>query len=330
MEYRSFGSTSLTISSIGFGAWAIGGPVMAGEMPIGWGDADDATSVDALRRALDRGITFYDTADFYGLGHSEELLGAVFGNSDRVVIASKVGHRLINDGTIALDYSKKHILSACEQSLRRLKRDAIDFYQLHSARMQHFEQGECITAMEQLRQEGKIRFWGLSLNTFAPEAEAEFLMSHHLADGFQLVLNIINQRALNVIAKAREKGYGIIARMPLQFGLLTGAITPERTFGPNDHRSFRLTPVIIQRTLDALQTLEPMRHRLGITQTSLALSYCVNEEGVSTVIPGIRTPEQAVQNTTEIIPLSSEDMKQIRDLYATQLHEIVALMQKQG
>jgi aryl-alcohol dehydrogenase-like predicted oxidoreductase len=330
MEYQSFGSTSLTISSIGFGGWAIGGPAMAGSTPIGWGEADDATSVQALRRAQECGITFYDTADFYGLGHSEELIGNTFGNSDRVVIATKVGHRLNSDGSLFLDYSKRHILAACEASLLRLKRDAIDLYQLHSARMVHLEQGECLAAMDQLQQEGKIRYWGLSLNTFAPDAEAEFMTSHNLGHGFQLVLNIVNQRALNVVKLARDNGYGVIVRMPLQFGLLTGKIARNASFPPNDHRSFRLTPEIISKTLDALAVLDPVREQLGISRTSFALSYPLSIEGVSTAIPGIRTPEHAEANTTGLVSLSEEIKNSIRQLSADRLDEVVGLMQKQG
>ena len=132
MNYRQFGKTDLRVSEIGFGAWAIGGAATVGNIPIGWGHADDATSEQALLEALDAGINFFDTADFYGLGHSEELIGKVLGANQNAIIATKVGHRNI-DNKIVLDYSKKYILSACEESLKRLKRDSIDYYQFHSA-----------------------------------------------------------------------------------------------------------------------------------------------------------------------------------------------------
>ncbi len=330
MEQRRFGRTDLKVSAIGFGAWGIGGPAMAGSMPIGWGAVDDAVSVLALERAYERGIIFYDTADFYGLGHSEDLIGRTFGNRPDVVIATKVGHRLDTDGTAILDYSKKHIRAACEQSLRRLRRESIDLYQLHSARVEHFEQGECLTALEQLQQEGKVRFWGVSLNTFAPEPEARFLMDHGLGHSMQLVLNIINQRSLPVIAEASAKGYGIIARMPLQFGLLTGKIRPDASFASNDHRSFRLTPEIIRRTLEALRELDPTLRRRNISLTSLALSYCASAPGVSTVIPGIKTPAQADSNTTDIIALTDDERAAIRDIAERRLTSVMELMQKQG
>ena len=167
MIYRKFGGTNLMVSEIGFGAWAIGGNAMVGDTPIGWGKADDAMSVAAIHKAMDCGINFFDTADFYGLGHSEDLLGKQLGSNKEMIIATKVGHRNVME-TIQLDYSKEYIMAACEASLKRLKRDYIDYYQLHSARMQHFEKEKCVEAMEVLVQQGKIRYWGLSLNTFYP------------------------------------------------------------------------------------------------------------------------------------------------------------------
>src|SRR5258705_1191371 len=216
MQYRKFGNTDLLVSEIGFGAWAIGGNAMIGSVAIGWGDADDNESKKAIHRSLDLGINFFDTADIYGLGHSEKLLGAVLGKRKDVIIASKVGNVARNE-KFTTDYSKQHIIAACEASLKRLKRDVIDHYQLHSARVQQLEQEECIVAMQLLQQQGKIRYWGLSLNTFDPLPEAEFLMNKNMGNGFQLVLNILNQKALPVMKEIAAKGYGIIARMPLQF-----------------------------------------------------------------------------------------------------------------
>jgi aryl-alcohol dehydrogenase-like predicted oxidoreductase len=224
MQYRKFGNTDLLVSEIGFGAWAIGGNAMVGTTPIGWGKADDNESITAIHKALDCGINFFDTADFYGLGHSEKILGKTLHNQNDVIIATKVGHRNINE-TIQLDYSKQHIINACEQSLQRLQIEAIDYYQLHSARLSHFETEECVAAMEFLQKQGKITYWGLSLNTFYPEPEANFMMQHKIGEGFQLVYNIINQRANTLLTTMQQNNYGIIARMPLQFGLLTGKFT---------------------------------------------------------------------------------------------------------
>jgi len=330
MEVRQFGSTDLKVSVIGFGGWAIGGAAMAGSTPIGWGPSDDRTSLAALRRAFELGISFYDTADFYGLGKSEALIGEAFGGDDRVVVATKVGHRVGADGRdVTVDYSARHIREACEASLRRLRRDRIDFYQLHSARLQHLEDGACVDAMEELREQGKIRWWGLSLNTFRPEPEADFLLDRDLGGGFQLVLNVLNRRALPVIARARAAGKGVIARMALQFGLLTGTMRPDRTFAADDHRSFRLDRDIIDRTLDLMQPFWLETARLGLTPTQAALSYAAAVPGVSTVIPGIRTPEQAELAAVGVTDRAPRVLQLAEGLPASRT-EIVRLMEAKG
>jgi aryl-alcohol dehydrogenase-like predicted oxidoreductase len=316
------------VSVIGFGAWGIGGPAMAGNVPIGWGDVDDDTSRKALRTAYDRGITFYDTADVYGFGHSEELIGEVFGARRDVVIATKVGSRKGEDGNLTADYSLDYMLAACEASLRRLRREAIDYYQLHIAKLAHLERGECLEAMQRLHEQGKIRYWGISLNTFAPQPEAEFLLSRNLGHGFQLVLNIINQRALPVVRRAAERGYGIIARMPLQFGLLTGKFSRETVFTENDHRSFRLTREVLEKSLDALESVWRMAEQYGVSKTTFALSYPASFPEISTIIPGIKTPEQAIANTEPLVQLSSADLAALGRLYEERLSSVVEVMER--
>jgi aryl-alcohol dehydrogenase-like predicted oxidoreductase len=208
MQYRKFGNTDLSVSEISFGAWAIGGGAMIGNTAIGWGDADDSVSIKAIYAALDAGINFFDTADIYGLGHSENLLGKTIGNNKDIIIATKAGNVSRNE-QFTVDYSKEYLLNACEASLKRLQRDVIDYYQLHTARMQHLQNGECIEAMQQLQQEGKIRYWGISLNTFDSLPEAEFFIQHKIGNGFQLVLNLLNQKALPLLKLSEENGYGI-------------------------------------------------------------------------------------------------------------------------
>jgi aryl-alcohol dehydrogenase-like predicted oxidoreductase len=330
MQFRKFGNTDLTVSEIGFGAWAIGGNAMVGNTPIGWGKADDATSVAAIHKALDCGINFFDTADFYGLGHSENLLGKQLAGNKEIIIATKVGHRNINE-TIELDYSKNYIIQACEASLKRLQRDTIDYYQLHSARMLHFEKEKCVEAMELLQQQGKIRYWGLSLNTFYPEPEANYLMDNKIGEGFQLVYNIINQRALPIVKNANKKGYGIIARMPLQFGLLTGKFSAAVNFSADDHRSFRFNEDILKNALKILEEkIWPLCNKYNISKTSLALSYILSYDGVSTVIPGIRTAQHAIDNTKGIKKLVPEDVALIENIFTTDFAAVVNLMEKQG
>lgn len=329
MKYRKFGKTDLLLSEIGFGAWAIGGAAKVGDTPIGWGESDDTISNKAIYSALDAGINFFDTADFYGLGHSESLLGEAVGENKEVIIATKVGHRNIEE-KVALDYSKAYIVNACEESLKRLKRDCIDYYQLHSARLSHLQNGDCIEAMETLKQQGKIRYWGLSLNTFHPGTEADYLMEKNLDVGFQLVFNIINQRAIDIIKKAAAKGYGLIARMPLQFGLLTGKFSASSTFEKDDHRNFRLSKEIIESSVALLnEKVWPLTEKEGLSQTSLALSFILSFAEISTVIPGIRTPEQVQANTENLRLLNNEDKAFLQSL-ATEWEVVMQMMEKRG
>lgn len=329
MEYRKFGNTALLVSEIGFGAWAIGGGAMIGKTAIGWGDADDEESVKAIYAAIDAGINFFDTADIYGLGHSEALLGKTIGDKKDMLIATKGGNVSRND-QFTFDYSKAHILAACEASLKRLKRDAIDYYQLHTARMQHLQNGECIEAMQQLEKEGKIRYWGISLNTFEPLPEAAFFIQHKIGNGFQLVLNLINQRALPLLPMSYENGYGVIVRMALQFGLLTGKFDSGTNFSTNDHRANRLTNEVIETANNALVPVWNLCQKYNCSKTQLALSYLLSYKEVSTIIAGIRTAEQVTLNTTGLFILEEEDRKLIETLGHTALPAIMDLIQRQG
>ncbi len=329
MQYRKFGNTDLLVSEIGFGAWAVGGGAMIGNTAIGWGDANDEESKNAIRRSLDLGINFFDTADIYGLGHSEQLIGEILSNKKDVVIATKVGN-VSRNGEFTFDYSKDHILNACDESLKRLKRNVIDYYQLHSARLLHLQKGECLQAMEILKQQGKIRYWGISLNTFDPLPEAEFFMQHKAGNGFQLVLNILNQKALPIIKDAAKNGYGVIARMPLQFGLLTGKFDKKISFSENDHRKNRLTPEVIETANNALEPLWYLCTKYEVDKTGLALSYILSYEEVSTVIPGIRTAAHAENNTTGLVRLEEEDKKLIERLGTDNFVSVMEIIQKQG
>lgn len=313
MKLRKFGNTDLEVSEIGFGAWAIGGGAMVGNTAIGWGDADEETSKKAIYKALNLGINFFDTADIYGLNHSEKLIGEYLGNRTDVVIATKGGN-VAREGKFTTDYRKEYLLEACEASLKRLKRETIDYYQLHTARLDDLQQGECLEAMELLQEQGKIRYWGLSLNTFQPIPEADFLMAKGLGNGFQLVLNILNQTATPVLQKAAEKGYGIIARMPLQFGLLTGKFDKGVDFPENDHRKGRLTQEVISAYKEATEPVWQLCEKYEINKTQLALSFILSFQEVSTVIPGIRTPEQAVKNTQGLVKLEEADREFIENI----------------
>ena len=329
MQYRKFGNTDLVVSEIGFGAWAIGGGAMIGNTAIGWGDTDDNVSIKATHAALDAGINFFDTADIYGLGHSEELLGKTIGNKEEIIIATKVGNVSRND-QFTVDYSKEYILGACETSLKKLRRDVIDYYQLHSARMQHLQQGECMAAMQQLQQQGKLKYWGISLNTFDPLPEADFFIQNKIGNGFQLVLNLLNQKTLPLLKRSAEGGYGVIVRMALQFGLLTGKFDNGMNFSANDHRKNRLTKEVIDASNNALEPVWALCNKYNCTKTQLALSYILSYPEVSTIIAGIRTAEQVQLNTTGLFQLDSDDRSVIEQLGATVFVQVMDLIQKQG
>jgi aryl-alcohol dehydrogenase-like predicted oxidoreductase len=339
MQYRKFGNTNLSVSEIGFGAWAIGGGAMVGNTAIGWGNADDTVSINAIHAALDAGINFFDTADIYGLGHSENLLGKTIGDRKDIIIATKAGNVSRND-QFTVDYSKEYILKACEASLKRLQRDVIDYYQLHSARMQHLQNGECIEAMQQLQQQGKIRYWGISLNTFDPLPEANFFIQHKTGNGFQLVLNLLNQKTLPLLKQSEESGYGVIVRMALQFGLLTGkfdlpsgALAKEgntNIFPDNDHRKNRLTREVIDTSNSALEPVWELCKKYNCSKTELALSYILSYPAVSTIIAGIRTPEQVQLNTHGLFKLDEADMKMIEELGRTDFAAVMNLIKQQG
>jgi aryl-alcohol dehydrogenase-like predicted oxidoreductase len=329
MQYRKFGNTDLLVSEIGFGAWAIGGGAMIGNTAIGWGDADDAVSGKAIYAALDAGINFFDTADIYGLGHSEELLGKIIGGRKDTIIATKVGN-VSRHEQFTVDYSKKYILEACEASLKRLQRDVIDYYQLHSARMQHLQDGECIKALQQLKQQGKIRFWGISLNTFDPSPEADFFIDKSIGQGFQLVLNLLNQKALPLLKRSAANGYGVIVRMALQFGLLTGKFDRGGNFSDNDHRKNRLTRGVIDISNEALKPVWNLCEKYRCSKTQLALSYILSYPEVSTIIAGIRTAEQVQLNTTGLFKLDDADITMIEQLGQNEFVSVMKLIQQQG
>ena len=329
MRYRKFGNTDLLVSEIGFGAWAIGGGAMIGNTAIGWGDADDSVSVKAIHAAFDAGINFFDTADIYGLGHSENLLGNTIDGNKEIIIATKVGNVSRNE-QFTVDYSKEYILKACEASLKRLNRNIIDYYQLHSARIQHLQDGECIEAMLQLQQQGKIRYWGISLNTFDPLPEAEFFIKNKIGNGFQLVLNLLNQKTLPLLKSSAENGYGIIVRMALQFGLLTGKFDKEANFSANDHRKNRLTKEVIDVSNRSLEPVWTLCKKYNCTKTQLALSYILSYPEVSTIIAGIRTAEQVQLNTTGLFQLDQPEMEMIKSLGETDFVQVMKLIQQQG
>ena len=330
MKYRKFGTTELLVSEVGFGAWAIGGAAKVGEVAIGWGETDDDHSILALRASLDKGINFFDTADFYGRGHSEELLGRELSKNTEVMIASKVGHRVSTDQSIYTDYSHDYIIQACDHSLRRLQRDHIDFYQLHTAKVEDLKNGEAIGALQDLQATGKIRYWGVSLNTFQPDPEATYLLNEHLGHGMQLVLNVLNQHALPIIKSAGKKGMGIIARMPLQFGVLTGKFSQQSKFPANDHRNSRISQTFITQANQLLTPFFQMAEKYGTSPAGLSISYVLGYPQISTVIPGMRNVEQVTENVDRVVDLSAADIDRIEQLYIHDFPPLLDQMKELG
>ena len=181
-----------------------------------------------------------------------------------------------------------------------------------------------------MQQQGKIRYWGISLNTFDPFPEAEFFINQKTGNGFQLVLNILNQKALPIIKKASSEGYGIIARMPLQFGLLTGKFDKEISFPENDHRKNRLTKQVVDTANTALEPVWQLCKKYGVNKTQLALSYILSYDEVSTIIPGIRTAAHAESNTTGLVRLDPSDRDMIEQLGNTNFVPVMEMIQRQG
>jgi diketogulonate reductase-like aldo/keto reductase len=191
MHYRKLGNTDITVSEIGFGAWAIGGSVDAAGTPFGWGRTSDDESLAAIRRARELGVTFFDTADSYGFGRSESLLGIVLSRRrEQVVIATKVGVVRDAEGRLRKDFSRAHISHAVDASLRRLRTDYIDLYQLHNPTVDELRRDDIHEAMDRLQEVGKIRYWGVSVTT--PEEGIE-VVNHGWGYALQVLYNVLNQ-----------------------------------------------------------------------------------------------------------------------------------------
>ena len=231
MRYRQFGHTRLRVSEIGFGTWGLGGT--HGDS-VAYGRTDDRQSLAALRRAFDRGINFYDTADFYGLGHSEQLLGAAFGGLRRhVVIATKAG--FVDART--QDFSPNHIETALDASLRRLRTDYVDLFLLHSPPLETLErQSDTWDCVERLRGIGKARAIGISVRS--PD-DGLAAVAQFAPDAIEVNFNLADQRALQngLFERCAHQGVGVIVRTPLCFGFLTGAFAQQDEFGESDHRA---------------------------------------------------------------------------------------------
>lgn len=285
----------MKVSEIGFGGWAIGGPSEASGTPLGWGKTSDDESLAAIRRARELGITFFDTSDSYGFGRSESLLGIVLSRRrDDVVIATKAGVARDGEGRLRKDFSRAHIQHAVDGSLKRLRTDYIDLYQLHNPTLDELRRDDIHEAMDRLQESGKIRFWGVSITT--PDEGLE-IIRNGWGYALQVLYNALNQSpADELFPLAKEKGYGIIARVPLASGLLSGKYRPDTAFGTDDVRQNFLTP---KRLEEVIPRVDEVKSIIGGTARALAegaLRFVLASDAVSTTIPGMRNVRQVEMN----------------------------------
>jgi aryl-alcohol dehydrogenase-like predicted oxidoreductase len=313
MKYTKLGKNGPLISTIGFGAWGISGR--------DWGKTDDTKSKAALHQALDSGVTFIDTADTYGSGHSEELIHEVLkerGNKDNVIIATKAGNNFYpylgekhktTPGNP--DYSKKHLIFAAEQSIRRLGVDALDILQLHSPDSSLLEKDEPWEALETLKQQGKIKHAGWSVQSFRETEQAHFLEEHHnLIDVIQVRYNLLEREAeKKLFPMALKYGTGVIVRIPILFGFLSGKFSRHSKFGEDDHRRFNLSPEKLEKYLSQLENFQSFFNEHDqFSMAQLSLRFCISHPACHTAIPGGKTPQQVVENVAASdIELKYED-----------------------
>ncbi|MFO7575671.1 MAG: aldo/keto reductase, partial [Bacteroidales bacterium] len=301
MKYTKLGKNGPEISTVGFGAWGISGR--------DWGVTDDGKSKKAIHAALDEGVTFIDTADVYGFGHSEELIREVLDErADRggVVIASKAGNNFypfmgqehkVTPGNN--DYSVKHLVFAAEQSLKRLNIEALDILQLHSPDLDILEKDEPWMALDRLKRDGKIKHAGWSVQSFEENSQAHILERHNeLIDVIQVRYNLLERQAEEVLLPMAEKfGTGVIIRIPLLFGFLSGKFNRASKFGDNDHRRFNLSEEKLDGYLARLDSYQPLFDKYpDYTMAQLSLRFCISHPACHVVIPGGKTPEQVREN----------------------------------
>lgn len=326
MKERRLGRTGLRVSEIGFGCWAIGGG--------SYGPVRDEDSLEALEAAWNSGVNFFDTADTYGEGHSETLVGRFLKEKprDRIILATKggwdfyppsqkpvssslellskanhVGHRK--------NFDPDYIRFACEQSLKRLGTEVIDLYQLHNPSLELIQKGDVVGVLAGLKKQGKIRFIGISVHT---EPEAFFALQDPRVHTIQIIYNFLDQRmAERVLPEAEKKDAGVIVREPLASGLLSGKYIPSHEFPKDDHRRRWVSE---KREID-WQKIQLFKKALGSKVPTLAraaLEFSLASDAISTVIAGAKTRAQAIENAAASSQpsLDREDIEKLEALYA--------------
>lgn len=312
MNYRALGNTGIKVSEIGFGAWGIGG---ASKDTLSYGPTNDAQSKKALRHAFDQGINFFDTADLYGKGHSEELIGSVFGKIRKhIVIASKVGY-ITGDGK--QDFSRKHIEKAIHNSLRRLRTDYLDLYQLHDPGLDRLRKNpDLLSLFKKFLKRGLIRAFGVSLRS--PDEGLDIIKRWDFPV-LQVNFNMIDQRAKEngLLAICEKKNIGVICRTPLCFGFLTGKYPTRRNLHPRDHRRrWNETQIALWTNAQELFR-KALLKKPRQTGAQLSLRFCLSYPAISTAIPGMLTSAHVAENVraSRLGPLSHRERSNCEKIY---------------
>jgi aryl-alcohol dehydrogenase-like predicted oxidoreductase len=323
MQTRPLGRTGYQVSAISFGAWAIGGT---------WGEVSDDESLAALRRALELGVNFFDTADVYGDGRSERLLARLRKDTGAAFrIATKAGRRA--QPHTAAAYSLASLTGYIERSLKNLEVDAIDLLQLHCPPTDVYYMPEVFDGLDQLVRAGKLRFYGVSVERVEEALKA---IEYPNVQSVQIIFNMFRQRPADVFfARARERQVGILARLPLSSGMLAGKMTAASTFASDDHRAFNrhgeafdrgetFSGIDYQVGLAAVEELRPLVPP-GFTLAQLALAWILHHPAVSCVIPGAKRPSQVEENARaiDVPPLSADALARIDQLYRTRIRPLV-------
>jgi aryl-alcohol dehydrogenase-like predicted oxidoreductase len=324
MEHRQLGRTDMKVSAISFGAWAIGGT---------WGPVDDEESMRALHAAVDAGTNFVDTADVYGDGRSERLVARLRRErkGETIFVATKAGRRLPKQ--TPQGYTRENLHAWVDRSRENLGMDAVDLLQLHCPHPRVYDMPEVFGLLDDLVTAGKVRYYGVSVETVD---EAHRALRHPHVESVQIIFNMFRHRpAEEFFPRARARRVGILARVPLASGLLTGKLTRQSSFAADDHRAFNrngeafdkgetFSGVPYELGLEAVERLRPLVPA-GATLAQLALRWILMFDAVSCAIPGAKTAEQARANVAAaaLPPLPPETMAAVRAVYDEKLRAVV-------
>jgi len=310
VEYRILGRTGLEVSEVGFGAWAIGGNAHGNS----YGPTDDKVSIAAVKRAVELGCTFFDTADVYGWGRSEEILGeALEGHRDDIEIATKVGGDFYHGG-VRMNFDPGYIAFALERSLKRLRTDHVDLYQLHNPPAEMMADPGTYEALDALKAENKVLHYGVSIHE---PYEGLLCLEAGKPEVLQVPFSVFRQEWIDdLFAEARKAGVGIIAREPLGNGFLAGKIPPTASFPPGDIRSHWPSQMIAARS-KAAESLSFLV-TTGRTLAQTALRFVLAFPEVSTTIPGAKTPSQVEEDlgASDASPLTPAELAKVRQLFS--------------